>query len=158
MPRPAKRRQSRGDHRGLIDGCHVRLIEPSLQPPCTGTMASPAIPQSDQRGQLERIDEAEAAELPRSDLRHHEIAALECVFQDPPRVLLVAQAVPPRLGPGGGRSLAPALAVLLSSVAAVLFEGALELATLALLGSLAAFLLVGIRHPAECFTRARIRG
>jgi hypothetical protein len=56
-------------------------------------MASPAIPQSDQRGRFECCGEIEAAELAGGDLRHHEVAALECVFQDPSRVLVLAQGV-----------------------------------------------------------------
>jgi hypothetical protein len=74
MAWPSERVERRqGDYRRIKGG--VCLFEPSDEPSDRVTPATPPVAQRDQRGELERVRQAEPADLMRGDLRRDELPA-----------------------------------------------------------------------------------
>jgi hypothetical protein len=87
----AKPNKAGGHERRFVDRRLVAFLEPSGEPACRDAGMPPGVLDGDQSGELERLDEGDAADLPQRRLGHEEVAAFDCSLEDPSRVALCGQ-------------------------------------------------------------------
>jgi hypothetical protein len=97
---PSERRERRDHDCCRVEG-GVSLFEPPGEPSDREASAALAIPERDERGQLERLAQVKLADLACLDLRDDEIALLDRSPEGCSRVSVFAQV---RLRPGAGRT------------------------------------------------------
>jgi hypothetical protein len=104
MAGAAQRHERSGDEGCLVDRRLVAFLEPPREPPCRHAGMTLWILDGDQRRQLQRLHERDAADLPQQVLSDQEVASLDRSSEGCPRVPLGGQFAFPR--PDGAESLA----------------------------------------------------
>ena len=97
MAPPAESLQRARHHHRLLER-RAPLVEPPGKPSHREPSAAVPVAERDERGQLERIGEVEAAELPGDDLSHDKVPSLEGPAKLCGRVSVVAQVERPSRG------------------------------------------------------------
>jgi hypothetical protein len=77
VPGPPKRRQTAGDHYGLVEDRARRFLEPPREPPHRVPLAARAVVEGDQGGELERLAQIKRAGFAGLELGDDEVAALQ---------------------------------------------------------------------------------
>ena len=103
MASPAECNQTRGHKGGLVDRRLVAFLKPPREPACRDAGVSPRILDGDQRGELQSLDERDAADLPQRVFRDEQVAALYRPSKGGPRMSLRGRAC--LSGAGGVRTI-----------------------------------------------------
>jgi hypothetical protein len=90
----AERDEAGGHECCLVDGRLVAFLEPPREPSRGDAGVPPRILHGDQRGELQRLGEADAADFPQRGLRDEKVASLDRSLKDRPRMALAQSCVP----------------------------------------------------------------
>ena len=88
MPASAKSGEQTRRYSRVVERHRGHLVEVSAQPAGAGALMTRRVLLRDQRGQLERVEQAYPGELARGDLGDDEVAAIECSSENGGRVAL----------------------------------------------------------------------